>query len=202
MRLVGSIGVVAAALFLSMCSTAPKSQTAVVTDSELEQSIKNRLKENAALREADLSVDADVSDNKVVLKGTVSTESLRTEAVSIAKASRPGVVVEDKIDVKPKEVQLSDYTESMAREARENGRAAGDKIGDSLEDAWIHTKIVTKLMADADTPAHRINVDVVKNVVTLRGSVKTTDARSEANRIASETSGVSRVHNLLKIAKS
>ena len=92
------------------------------------------------------------------------------------------------------------YSEEQAREEREKAKANKESIGQSLEDAWIHTKIVAKLIGDADTPERKINVDVVDGAVTLRGTVDTTEARSEAERIAKETDGVKKVTNQLKVA--
>ena len=88
--------------------------------------------------------------------------------------------------MKPTEISRSEYTEEMAREAREKAKTAGDKIGTSINDAWIHTKITSKLISDKDTPARKINIDVVDGVVTLRGEVNTTTAKDEADRIAKE----------------
>jgi hyperosmotically inducible periplasmic protein len=129
------------------------------------------------LNAAKLDVDADAKDNKVTLSGTVSTEALRSQAVEMAKAAHPALEVTDKIDVKPREISRSEYTEEMARDAREKAKAAGDKIGTSINDAWIHTKITSKLIGDKDTPARKINIDVVEGVVTLRGEVNTPTAK-------------------------
>ena len=117
----------------------------------------------------------------------------------MAKAARPGLQVTDKIDVKPKEISRSEYTEAMARDAREKAKTMGDKIGTSIDDAWIHTKITSKLIGDSETPAHKINIDVVNGVVTLRGEVNTQTAKDEADRVAKDTEGVRRVQNLLKV---
>lgn len=92
-----------------------------------------------------------------------------------------------------------EYTEKQAAEARDRAKQAGDTIGDTLDDAWIHTKIVAQLIADADTPERKINVDVVNNAVTLRGNVDTAEAKAEAERIAKETEGVKSVTNQLKV---
>jgi len=91
------------------------------------------------------------------------------------------------------------YTEEQAREERERAKAHKETVGQSLEDAWIHTKIVAKLIGDADTPERKINVDVVDGAVTLRGTVDTAEGKSEAERIAKETDGVKKVTNQLKV---
>jgi osmotically-inducible protein OsmY len=93
-----------------------------------------------------------------------------------------------------------DYTQKQAAEERERAKGKQETIGDTLDDAWIHTKIVAKLIADSDTPERKINVDVVNNVVTLRGTVDTPQGRTDAEKIAKETDGVKNVVNQLKVA--
>jgi len=94
----------------------------------------------------------------------------------------------------------SGYTEKQAAAERERAKQSKETIGDTLDDAWIHTKIVAKLIANSDTPERNINVDVVNNVVTLRGTVDTAEAKAEAEKVAQETDGVKSVTNQLKVA--
>jgi len=185
-------------LILSGCSRSGTT-AASPSNSDLEQAIKSKMAAAPELVNA-INVSANVDKNEVTLSGTVPSESLRTEAVQIAKSSREGVIVTDKIDVNPRELTRSDYTAEMAREAREKAKAAGETIGTSIDDAWIHTKITAKLVGNSETPARKINVDVVNKVVTLRGTVNNVAAKEEAERIAKETEGVERVRNLLKVA--
>src|SRR5689334_17222591 len=91
------------------------------------------------------------------------------------------------------------YTEEQAREEREKAKANKETIGQSLEDAWVHTKIVAKLIGNSTTPERKINVDVVDGAVTLRGEVDTAEAKAEAERTAKETDGVKKVTNQLKV---
>ena len=91
------------------------------------------------------------------------------------------------------------YTEEQAREERARAKENKETIGDTLDDAWIHTKIVAKLIANSTTPERKINVDVVNNVVTLRGTVDTPEEKTEAGRVAKETEGVTKVTNQLKV---
>src|SRR5439155_14833873 len=92
------------------------------------------------------------------------------------------------------------YSEEQARAERERAKANKETIGQSLEDAWIHTKVVAKLISDTQTPERKINVDVVEGEVTLRGQVDTAEAKTEAERLAKETDGVKKVVNQLKVA--
>ena len=97
------------------------------------------------------------------------------------------------------EMSRGQYTEKQAAEERERAKQSKETIGDTLDDAWILTKIVTKLIADSNTPERNINVDVVNNVVTLRGTVDTAAAKAEAEKVAKETDGVKLVTNQLKV---
>ena len=102
--------------------------------------------------------------------------------------------------VTPAPTATPKYTEEQAREERARAKANKETIGQSLDDAWIHTKIVAKLIGDTQTPERKINVDVVNGDVTLRGTVDTAQAKSEAERIAKETDGVKKVVNQLKVS--
>jgi osmotically-inducible protein OsmY len=170
-----------------------------MTDSDLQNAVQGRLNADPELNAAKLDVDAHAKENQVTLKGTVPTETMRLRAVELAKAGSPNLEITDKIEVKPREISRSEYTEDMARDARERAKTVGDKIGTSINDAWIHTKITSKLIGDKDTPARKINIDVVDGFVTLRGEVSTSIAKDEADRVAKETEGVQRVRNLLKV---
>lgn len=188
-------------LVLAGCSqsgtTTSANAPAATTDSDLKQVIQSGFNSDPQVSSAKIDVDAHAKDNKVTLSGTVPTETMRLRAVELAKAARPNLEVTDKIDVKPTDIPRSEYTETMAREARERAKTSGDKIGNSINDAWIHTKITSKLIGDKDTPARKINVDVVDGMVTLRGEVKSGTAKDEADRVAKDTEGVKRVRNLL-----
>jgi hypothetical protein len=98
-----------------------------------------------------------------------------------------------------REKSRSEYTEEEARQAREKAKSGGETIGDTLDDAWIHTKIVAKLIANTTTPERNINVDVVDNIVTLRGNVETPEERTEAEKVAKETDGVKQVKNQIRV---
>ena len=198
MRILMSLAV-AGILALSGCSTQnPKPSVVSFSDSDLERMVKAKLATDPDVSKA-INVDANADKNEVKLSGTVPNETLRTRAVDLAKAAKDGLIITDKIDVKPLEVSRSEYTEEMARQAREKATSAGDALGKSIDDAWIHTKITTKLIGNSETPARKINVDVVDGVVTLRGVVETATAKVEAERVTKTTDGVKRVRNLLKV---
>jgi hypothetical protein len=130
----------------------------------------------------------------VALAACTNTESnMNGNANANANANGPMTQASPTATPTPK------YTEEQAREEREKAKANKETIGQSLEDAWIHTKVVAKLIGNSQTPERKINVDVLDGAVTLRGTVDTAEAKTEAERIAKETDGVKKVTNQLKV---
>jgi osmotically-inducible protein OsmY len=80
-------------------STAPSTST--LSDSDLEKAVRAKLENDAQLKEADLSVKADAERNEITLSGTVRSRAAREKAIELAKSAKPGVLVNDKMDVKP-----------------------------------------------------------------------------------------------------
>jgi hyperosmotically inducible periplasmic protein len=196
--------VMASGLALMACAPAtPIDSTSkpatMMTDSELEAKIKAALNSDDQLKAVDLDVSADADKNEATISGEVWSQPLRAKAVDLAKEASPGLVLTDKIDVKPRELTREEFTEERASEVRGKAKETGDKLGDSIDDAWIHTKLVAKFLSHDDTRGRKINVDVVNNVVTLRGAVATVEQRAEAERIARNTDGVKRIVNQLKV---
>jgi osmotically-inducible protein OsmY len=78
-----------------------RSLSASMSDSDLENAVRAKLANDVQLREADVSVKADSARNEITLSGTVRTRAAREKAIELAKSAKPGVAVNDKIDVKP-----------------------------------------------------------------------------------------------------
>jgi osmotically-inducible protein OsmY len=72
-----------------------------MSDSDLENAVRVKLANDVQLREADLSVKADAARNEITLSGTVRSRAAREKAIELAKSAKPGVAINDKIDVKP-----------------------------------------------------------------------------------------------------
>jgi len=202
-----SLLVAAICLILGACTTNVSNSNsgglkANISDSELKNNVKAKIDSDAQLKAANLGVDADADTNQVTLSGSVDSQALRTRAVDLAKSAHAGLMVTDKITVKSGEMSRTEYTEEQAKQARDKAKAYGDKIGDTLDDAWIHTKIVAKLITNSNTPERKINVDVVNNVVTLRGTVDTAAQKIEAESVAKNTDGVKSVSNQLKVGNT
>lgn len=195
-------------LSLNGCSTAGSSETkatnmpkAQMSNSDLEDKVKAKFKADTQLNPANLTVNANVDRNEITLTGTVETEALRTKAVELAKSVQAEMSVTTKIDVKPSEISRTAYTKERALAERNKAKAQGESVGESLDDAWIHTRIVAQLIGNSMTPERKINVDVKVNAVTLRGTVESAAQRMEAERVAKNTEGVKSVSNQLKVSE-
>jgi osmotically-inducible protein OsmY len=69
---------------------------------KLEKAVKSMFAQDADVRKAELRVHADITKNEVTLLGTVESEAVRSRAVELAKTAHVGVVVNDKMIIKPR----------------------------------------------------------------------------------------------------
>src|SRR5262245_7676127 len=172
-----------------------------MSESDLENTIRARLHNDGLLKGADLNVTANASRNEVTLSGEVETRVMRDRAIELAGTTSYGVAVNDRIEVRRRELSPSDYTEEDASGERERARERGETVGASLDDARIHALILANLTGDLDLPQRKFRVDVMNSVVTLRGVVETAEQKVEAERAARETEGVKRVINQLRVER-
>ena len=70
-------------------------------------------------------------------------------------------------------------------------------VADDCPDAWITTKVTSRLVATEGIGIFKINVDTRVCVVTLRGCVDTQEHKAEAGRIARNVKKVREVKNKL-----
>jgi osmotically-inducible protein OsmY len=80
-------------------STAPS--TSRLSDSQLQKTVRAKLETDEQLKEADISVIAIGERNEITLSGTVRSHAVREKAIELAKSAKPGVLVNNQIDVKP-----------------------------------------------------------------------------------------------------
>ena len=80
--------------------------------------------------------------------------------------------------------------------------AGGRSTGDKVDDAWITTKVKTKLSTEQAKSLVNVDVDTKNGVVHLQGVVPTLEDKADAERLALDTDGVLAVKNDLKVATS
>jgi osmotically-inducible protein OsmY len=99
-------------------------------------------------------------------------------------------------------VGVRDVKDDLKVESRVATSGRSDKDTDvvnQIEDAWITTKIQSKFFIDDEVEGD-IDVTTSKGVVTLGGEAQTPEARRQAEEIARETDGVTRVVNRLRVS--
>ncbi len=122
------------------------------------------------------NIDVDVIDGVVTLRGEVTDPNAREEAEKLARDTRGVRRVVNNIQV-------------------DGSRTGGERVSD----AWIVTKIKSKLTADPELNPLNIDVDSRQGVVILSGKVKNEAHRRHAEELAKDTEGVKEVRNELTI---
>jgi osmotically-inducible protein OsmY len=94
-------------------------------------------------------------------------------------------------------VTREQYNASRAEYEKEKGSST---IGQGANDSWIWFKTRAALLTTNDLRESTINVDVVNDVVTLKGTVETAAQKTKAEQVAKGIEGVKSVKNDLKVA--
>jgi BON domain len=84
-------------------SVAPGAGSPTAANAKVEKAVKAMFDTDERVKTANISVNADVTKNEVTLSGTVDSEAIRSKAVELAKSAHAGVIVNDKINVKPRQ---------------------------------------------------------------------------------------------------
>ena len=155
-------------------------------DKTLEDRIDYNLETNALVRKYNLDVKVD--KGVATLTGDVATAAQKAEAEKLAKVH--GVTrVDNRSQIDPNE-------DKTVADRVSKGLS---RTGESINDAWILTKVKWFHTGADALKGSDINVDVKDGVVTLKGTVKTEAGRAKAIALAKDTDGVKRVVDQLTI---
>ena len=94
-------------------------------------------------------------------------------------------------------VTREEYDKSRAEYEKEKGSST---IGSGANDSWLWFKTRAALLTTSDLRESTINVDVVNDVVTLKGTVATAAQKTKPEQVAKDIDGVKSVKNELKVA--
>ena len=155
-------------------------------DKTLEDRIEYNLETNAMVRKYNLDVKVD--KGVATLTGDVATAAQKSEAEKLAKV-RGVTRVDNRIEVDPNE-------DKSVADRISKGLS---RTGESVNDAWILTKVKWFHTGADALKGSDVNVDVKDGVVTLKGTVKTEAGRAKAIALAKDTDGVKRVVDQLTI---
>jgi hyperosmotically inducible periplasmic protein len=203
---------------LSAAQSALASQARAVKDGWLVMKVHSEMVDEDLLSGSD--IDVDVKDGVVTLRGTVPTEAGRARALEVARKNDGVKSVVDRLTIAaPRAGDGVDRGDRAADKAERTGDRAADKAertgeraadksanaarktGRAIDDGWIKSKIYAQYLADWGTilDDSDIDIDVVNNVVTLSGTVKSAEAKTRAVATAKATDGVKSVRDSLKV---
>lgn len=194
------LGLAGGVAVASESSTQPsRSVGQTIDDATITAGIKTRLMENADTKAFDINVTT--RNGAVTLEGGADTELAKSVATRIASTTEGVRSVDNRIVVAPEGslARREANTATLSGEAR----AGAAELADQSKDAWLTTKVKSKLLAEGDVDGTRINVETRNEVVHLSGVIESQEMKALAIRLAESTEGVRSVDaKQLKVAKS
>ena len=162
-------------LALAGCASSMTTQNTRHADSGITSVVQESLEANDNVKAR--QVDVQTREGTVYLTGVVDTEAARREAARVAWRTEGvrGVV---------------------------NNLTVGDRtVGSWIDDVMISSKVKSKLMANSEIKSGDIDVSSSQGVVTLIGRVSSQAIKTDAERIARGTKGVTDVNNELTVGR-
>jgi osmotically-inducible protein OsmY len=100
----------------------------------------------------------------------------------------------------PAQAGTTQSAEEKLRQGGQDLRVAGEKAGVKLDHAALIAQVKTKLATDISlSTATSIAVEAYGHVITLRGTVPSAEQKHEAEQVASQVEGVTKVVNNLRV---
>jgi hyperosmotically inducible protein len=130
--------------------------------------------------------------------GNPSAHSAGNQMENAAKSAKD--TLQDKmreLDLRPE--QVKEDLERTGKVIRRKAREAGQAISDATADARITAAIKAKLLGSKELSALSISVNTTDGVVTLSGSVNSTEEISKAVLLAMDSEGVREVVSTLQV---
>lgn len=131
-------------------------------------------------------------------RGNSRVQSATNQAENAVKSA--GDTIQEKLrvlDLRPQDIK--DELARTGEVVRRKSKEAGQAIADATADARVTGAIKAKLLASRDLSALSISVNTTAGVVTLSGTVSSTEDISKAMMLAMETDGVKEVISTLQV---
>jgi len=148
-------------------------------DRTYKDSVKTAL-EQADLKDVSVSEDAD--KNTITLGGTLHSEEAKQKAGDVAKANAGPRAIANEVSVQP-----------VGQES--DAKSIASNIDDGIENNYKAALVEKGLNKE------HIKYDAKNGVLTLKGSVKSTTQRKEAEQIAQAVPNVQQVLNQIEIRR-
>lgn len=160
---------------------------AAIDDTGITARVKSRIAGDGRTKDADISVET--NNGVVSLKGSVSNSDQKDAAEELARSTEGVKGVDDRLT-------SPSATDSLQKTADSAGSSAEHKLdqaGDTINDAWITTKVKTDIAADSQIKDAKISVTTNNGVVALSGTVPSRSVQSRAVTVARQVNGVKSV---------
>jgi len=138
------------------------------------------------------AIDTDVQGGVAYLSGSVESDIDRDLASEIAKSIDGVTEVKNELRIDKDEVAA----------ARNEGAMNEEGFRDKVRDATLTAKVKTQLLVNGNTGGLSIDVDTENGIVTLSGSVDSSQESELAERIAANTDGTRSVVNTLTVEET
>lgn len=166
---------VAGVLALGGCASSMVPEDTRSSDSGITSGVEESLQANDAVKAR--QVEVQTREGVVFLTGVVDTVEARNEAVRVAWRTEGVRGVNNELTV------------------------GETTVGKWIDDVMISSKVKSQLIANTLIRAGDIDVSSSQGVVTLIGRVNSQAVKTDAERIARATKGVSDVNNELSVGK-
>ena len=175
--------------FNSAHAAGDKTVGEIIDDASITASVKAALLADA--RTDGFDVNVDTTEGSVRLRGGADSTESSKAASDIAKHVSGVLAVRNELIV----AKSGTDARMQANEATTSGgvRAAANTAGDSVDDAWITSKVTSQFLIDSHVAGLKIDVDTKDNRVKLSGVLASTAQRNAAIAIATGTRGVKSV---------
>jgi osmotically-inducible protein OsmY len=181
----------AIALSLGACATTTdksgtRTMAQTIDDSTITGSVKSMLLADSRTQGFDINVDT--ARGVVTLNGGADSQAAKNAAGELARNAAGVVRVDNRLVV----ATDGTYRRQDANTETASGRVrdALSDTGETINDAWITSKVKSQFLADQDIKGLNITVETNDNVVTLGGVAQSSSNRQRAIDIARATQGV------------
>lgn len=167
-----------------------------MSEATLRAAVRSRLWYDKSLDGSELDVSAD--DRSVTLSGKVANADLKQEAERIALNTQGVQQVTNEIEVSEEVGESTNIVQKLENVGEKAGDAAAS-IGRALSDEWIEKRVESAIAMSENLSMRTLDVEVESGVCTLTGTTLSDEQRDLAERVATRTSGVKDVTNLIEV---
>lgn len=180
-------------------TTATATVGETIDDAKIVTVINADLLNDKELSAVQINVDSD--KGKVILRGIAPNVGAKQRAEKIASSVEGVVNVDNRLEVTNNGKTVGTVTNITKENIKDKSYETSTTVGTKIDDAAINLAVNAKLAADEELSSLKINVDVKKGKVWLKGTAPTLMSKNRATDLAKSVDGVKKVRNQLVVVK-